>query len=137
MATFNKFNSFMTQLGLKKMDLNADTLKVYLTNAAPVATDTAFGTPADISSGNGYTAGGTDVQNTFSETPAGTGTLAGVDVVWTASGGTIGPFRYAVLYDDTSATKHLIGWWDYGSSVTLQIGETFTTDFGSTISTLT
>jgi hypothetical protein len=137
MATFNKFNSFTTQLGLKKMDLNADTLKVYLTNTAPVATDTAFGTPAEITAGNGYTAGGDDSQNAFSESPAGTGALTGTDITWTAAGGTIGPFRYAVLYDDTSATKHLIGWWDYGSSVTLQVGETFKSDFGASILTLT
>lgn len=137
MAAFNKFNDFAEQLGLKKIDLNADTLKVFLTNTAPVATDTAFGTPAEITAGNGYTAGGADATGVWSESPAGTGSLAGTDIVWTASGGTIGPFRYAVLYDDTSTTKHLIGWWDYGSSITLNSGETFTVDFGSTILTLT
>jgi hypothetical protein len=137
MATFNKFNDFAEQIGLKKIDLNADTLKVYLTNTAPVATDTAFGTPAEITAGNGYTAGGTDAQGVWSESPAGTGQLVCTDIVWTASGGTIGPFRYAVLYDDTSTTKHLIGWWDYGSSITLQIGETFTVDFGATTLTIT
>jgi hypothetical protein len=138
MATFNKFNDFVEQLGLKKMDLNADTLKVYLTNAQPVATDTVFGTPAEITAGNGYTAGGADSQNVWSESPAGTGQCVGTDIVWTAAGGTIGPFRWAVLYDDTSTAKHLIGWWEYpgGSSITLQIGETFSTDFGATMFTL-
>lgn len=137
MASFNKFNDFAEQIGLKKINLDTDTLKVFLTNTAPVATDTAFGTPAEISAGNGYTAGGADAQGVWSESPAGTGQLVCTDIVWTASGGTIGPFRYAVLYDDTSATKHLIGWWDYGSSITLQIGETFTVDFASTTLTLT
>ena len=137
MAAFNKFNDFAEQIGLKKIDLNADVLKVYLTNAAPVATDTVFGTPADIAAGNGYTAGGTDAQGVWSESPAGTGQLVCTDIVWTAAGGTIGPFRYAVLYDDTSTVKHLIGWWDYGSAVTLQIGETFTVDFAATTLTLT
>ena len=137
MATFNKFNDFAEQIGLKKIDLNADTLKVYLTNAAPVATDTIFGTPAEITAGNGYTAGGADAQGVWSESPAGTGSLACTDIVWTASGGTVGPFRYAVLYDDTSTAKHLIGWWDYTSAVTLQIGETFTVDFAATTLTLT
>lgn len=137
MAAFNKFNDFAEQLGLKKIDLNADTLKVYLTNTAPIATNTAFGTPAEISAGNGYTAGGADTANTFSESPAGTGTLVGTDVTWTASGGSIGPFRYVVLYDDSSATKHLIGWWDYGSSISLSSGESFTVDFGASILTIT
>lgn len=136
MASFNKFNDFAEQIGLKKIDLNADTLKVFLTNTAPVATDTAFGTPAEIAAGNGYTAGGADAQGVWSENPAGTGQLVCTDIVWTASGGTIGPFRYAVLYDDTSAVKHLIGWWDYASSVTLQAGETFSVDFGATTLTL-
>ena len=102
-----------------------------------MATDTAFGTPAEIAAGNGYTAGGADATGVWSESPAGTGQLVCTDIVWTAAGGTIGPFRYAVLYDDTSATKHLIGWWDYGSAVTLQIGETFTVDFAATTLTLT
>lgn len=137
MAAFNKFNDFAEQLGLGAINLNTDTLKVYLTNTAPVATDTAFGTPAEIAAGNGYTAGGADATGVWSETPAGTGSLSGTDIVWTASGGTIGPFRYAVLYSDTSAGNTLIGWWDYGSSITLNSGETFTVDFGSTILTLT
>lgn len=129
MATFNKVNSFQTQLGLGDMNLNTDTLKVYLTNTLPVVTNTVFGTPAEISAGNGYTAGGEDVQNAFAANGA-TGELTGVDVTWTASGGQVGPFRYVVIYDDTPATKHLIGWWDYGSEVTLNDTETFTTDFG-------
>lgn len=136
MATFNKFNDFKEQLGLKKIDLNVDTLKVYLTNTLPVATNTIFGTPAEISAGNGYTAGGADAQNVWSENPAGTGELVCTDIVWTASGGTIGPFRYVVLYDDTSTAKHLIGWWDYGSAVTLADTETFTANFSATTLTL-
>jgi hypothetical protein len=56
------------------------------------------------------------------------------DVVFTASGGSVGPFRYAVLYDDTqtSPAKPLIAWWDYGSSITLADTETFTVDFDGT-----
>lgn len=137
MATYNKFNDFAEQIGLKKINLDTDTLKVFLTNSAPVATDTAFGTPAEISAGNGYTAGGADATGVWSESPAGTGQLVCTDIVWTASGGSIGPFRYAVLYDDTSVTKHLIAWYDYGSAITLNTGETFTVDFGATTFTLT
>lgn len=53
------------------------------------------------------------------------------DVVFTASGGAIGPFRYAVLYNDSPTTpaKPLIAWWDYGSSITLNSAETLTADF--------
>lgn len=137
MAAFNKFQDFVEQLGLKKHDLHNDVLKVFLTNEAPLVADTVKADMAEISAGNGYTAGGEDSQNTYTES-SGTGTLAGTDIVWTASGGTIGPFRYAVLYNDTqtSPADPLIGWWDYGSSITLQNGETFTVDFGTSILTL-
>jgi hypothetical protein len=56
---------------------------------------------------------------------------------WTASGAGFGPFRYAVLYNDTAASKGLIGWWDYGSSISLSAGDTFTVDFDPTTGVLT
>jgi len=139
MAAFNKFNDFVEQEGLKIHDLNLDLLKVMLVNSpAPVATNTVKADLTEIAGGNGYTAGGADITGVWDESPAGTGRLVGTDVVWTASGGTIGPFRYVILYNDTptSPADPLIGWWDYGSSITLQIGETFTVDFGATVLTI-
>jgi hypothetical protein len=138
MAAFNKFNDFAEQLGLGKHNLNTDTLKVMLTNTAPVATNTVLANITEITAQNGYTAGGEDTQNTYSET-SGTGSCVGVDVVWTATGAGFGPFRYVVLYNDTqtSPAKPLIGWWDYGSSISLTTaGETFTTDFGASMFTI-
>ena len=66
-------------------------------------------------------------------------TVTGVDVVFTASGGSIGPFRYVVLYNDTptSPLDPLIAYWDYASSITLLTGETFTVDFGASLFTIT
>lgn len=137
MAAFNKFQNFVEELGLGGHNLNTAVLKIYLSNAVPsAAADAVKADLAEIAAGNGYTAGGEDVQNVWSEA-GGTGTLAGTDVVWTASGGTIGPFQYVVLYNDTHASKALIGWWDYGSAVTLNAGETFTADFGASILTIT
>ena len=136
MATYNKFQGFVGYLGLAALNLNADTLKVYFTNAAPSASaDDVKADLAEISAGNGYTAGGEDVTNTYSET-TGTGTLAGTDVTVTASGGSIGPFQYVLLYDDTHASDVLVAWWDYGSAVTLADTETFTVDFGASIATI-
>ena len=140
MATFNKFQDFAEQLGKGVHQLHAagHTLKVLLSNTAPnTATNTVKADITEISAGNGYTAGGEDSQNDYTES-SGTGSCTGVDIVWTASGGTIGPFRYAILYNDTptSPADPLIGYWDYGSSVTLQATETFTTDFGTSMFTL-
>lgn len=135
MATFNKFECFVGDLGAGLHDLDGDQLNVYLTNATPSASaDSVLTDLADITEENGYTAGGADSQNAYSEA-SGVGTLTGTDITWTASGGTIGPFRYAVLYN-TGGTTPLIGWWDYGSAVTLQIGESFTVNFGASILTV-
>ncbi len=66
----------------------------------------------------------------------GVGKLVADDVVFTASGA-MGPFQYAILYDDTAASDELIGYWSYGSSITLASGETFTVDFDGTTGILT
>jgi hypothetical protein len=133
-AAYNKFQNFVEDLGKGVHQLHAagHTLKIYLSNAAPSATNTVKADIAEISAGNGYTAGGADTQNDYTES-GGTGTCSAVDVVWTASGGTIGAFRYVILYNDTptSPADPLIAWWDYGSSITLAAGETFTVDFAS------
>ena len=133
MAVFNKFQTFVGDLGIGKVhDLNVDTLEIYLSNAAPsVSADSVTADLAEIATGNGYT-GPQDTQNTASEA-GGTLTVVGTDVVITASGGTIGPFRYVVLRNGTPGAGPLIGWWDRGSSVTLQDGDSFTTDFGASL----
>jgi len=140
MAAFVKFNDFVEQLGLKQHDLNADPLFVYLSNEAPLATDTTRADIADLSTGGGYTAGGIDTLNTASETPAGTMTVVGTDAVWTATTG-FGPFRYVILYNQVGgllSTNKLIGWWDYGvGGVTLAASETFTVDFGASLFAVT
>lgn len=137
MATFNKFNAFVENLAEKGMNLGSDTLKVALTNTAPSASNSLLADITQISSGNGYTTGGTAATISSSAQSSGTYKLVLADVVFTASGGTIGPFRYAVLYDDTSTGDMLIGYWDYGSSVTLADTETFTVDFDGTAGVLT
>ena len=137
MATYVKFQQFVGDLGTKVHNLNTDTIKVMLTNTAPnAATNTVKADLTEISAGNGYTAGGFDIQNTYSQT-SGTGSLAAVDVTITASGGSIGPFRYAVWYNDTptSPADPLIGYADYGSSITLADGEDLLVDFPATLAT--
>ena len=136
MAAFNKHNQFVEDLGLGVHNLDTGVLKCLLTNTAPTAANAVKADLTEIGSGNGYTAGGTDSQASWAEA-SGTATLTGTKVVWTASGGTIGPFRYVDLYNDTptSPADPLIGWWDYGSAITLQIGETFSVKFNNSDTT--
>jgi len=136
-AAFVKFEQFPGDLGLGVHNLNTGTVNVYLSNTAPnVATMAVKADLAEISTGNGYT-GPVDIQNTYSQS-GGVGTMTGVDVVITATG-SVGPFRYAVLYNDTptSPADPLIGYYDYGSSITMSNGETFTVDFGASVLTVT
>lgn len=139
MATFNKVNVFVENLAEKVHNLGADTLKIALTNTAPTASSATMSDITQISSGNGYTSGGTAATISSSAQTSGTYKLVLADVVFTASGGSIGPFRYAVLYNDTptSPADPLIGYWDYGSSVTLADTETFTVDFDGTTGVMT
>lgn len=134
MVAATKFEAFVGHLGLKGHNLNTDTLNVALCSAAesPTAANRVeYGDlTTEVANGNGYTTGGEDVTNTYSEA-SGTGTCDGTDIVWTASGGTIPLIRYAVLYNDTMATspadKGVIAFWDYGSEIAaLADGETFT-----------
>lgn len=135
MATYNKFQDFVEALCLGEHNLNTDTLKVYLSNAVPSASADADKTDlAEITNQNGYTAP-VDIQNAMSES-GGTATITAVDVVITASGGTVGPFQYAVIYNDTHATDGLVCWYDYGSALTLNDGESITIDFGASFATL-
>lgn len=139
MAAFNKFDAFVEALAEKVHNLGTDTLKVYLTNDTPSGSgDAVKADLAEIAPGNGYTAGGNTATQTSSSQTAGLYKLVLADPTsWTASGGNIGPFRYAVLYNSTTASGNLIGWWDYGTSITLAAGDTFTVDFDPTTGVLT
>lgn len=139
MASFNKFNQFVEDVGKGVHNLATGSLKVLLTNTAPAASNAVKADLTEISAGNGYTAGGSAAASPAYAQTSGTAKLTATDVVFTASGGSIGPFRYAVLYNDTptSPADPLIGWWDYGSAVTLATGETFTVDFDGTNGILT
>lgn len=141
MAVFNKFNCFVEDVAEKVHNLGSDSLKIMLTNTAPNAADVAFDTSVDLRleatsnaldlvTGGGYTAGGGAVTVTASSQAAGTYKLVADDVTFTATTG-FGPFRYAVIYNNTAgaaSARPVIGWWDYTSAVTLLALETFKVD---------
>lgn len=142
MASFNKFNQFVADLASGVHQLQTGTshvLKVALSNTAPSSANAVLADITQVSNGNGYTTGGISVGTITGAQTSGTFKLTGgTDPVWTASGAGF-TARYAVLYNDTptSPAKPLIGWWDYGSSVTLATGETFTVDLDQTNGILT
>src|SRR4030095_4219716 len=131
MATYNKINNFAEQIGLARYNLNTDTLRLALARATdpPTAADTILGNITQVT-GTGYTALGEDTQNVWAESPAGTGLLTGVSLMWTATAADWLSFQYPIPHDDT-VTDGLIAWWDYGTPLTLGNGETFSAKFSN------
>lgn len=134
MASYVKIEKFVEHLMDKVHDLmgtagsGADACKIALTNTAiNAATMSVLADITEIAAGNGYSAGGSAVTNVGTRS-GGTFTLSASAVTITASGGSVGPFRYVALYNDTptSPADPLLAYWDHGSSVTLADGETFT-----------
>jgi DUF4097 and DUF4098 domain-containing protein YvlB len=134
MATYTKFLDYVEQLNKAVHNWSSHTFKGAATNTAPVNTNTVFANLTEISAGNGYSAGGMTLDTvTLSET-SGTAKVTIADEVLTASGGSIGPLRYVSIYNDTptSPADPLVAFYDYGSSITLAAGESFTIDFDAT-----
>jgi hypothetical protein len=137
MVAFSKFNKFVEDLGNAVHNFDTHTFKIALSNSAPSAANSVLADITQITAQNGYSAGGGTVNSVTWTQTGGTASLAGADLVFTATGGSFGPSRYAVLYNDTATGDPLIGFWDRGSSVTTADTETLTVDFGSTILTIT
>lgn len=137
MATYNKFQDYAEQLNKAVHNWSSHTFKAALTNTAPVATNTVLADITQISSGGGYTAGaggGLTLDTVTLTESSGTAKVTVADEVFTASGASVGPFRYVVIYNDTatSPADALVCNYDYGSSITLADGESFTIDFDAT-----
>lgn len=133
MAAYQKFDSFVEALAEKVHNLGADQLRVALSNSAPAASNSLLAQISQISYANCSSRALTTVS---SAQTGGTYALVLSDLTLTASGGQVGPFRYVIIYNDTAANDELIAWYDYGSSITLNDGDTFTIDFGASLFTL-
>lgn len=133
MATFNKFNAWAENM-VEVANLATDQFVIALSNTLPTAANSVLADITQIaytnlSSRNVTTASSTQTGGTYS--------LTLNDLVLTASGA-VATFRYVILFDDTpsSPLDPLVGWWDYGSAVTMNSGETFTVDFTGAAITL-
>jgi hypothetical protein len=133
MATFSKFNSFVEAVAEKKHNLGSDQLVVALTNSAPTSANTVL---ADITQIDYTNCSSRNITTTSSSQTSGTYSLVVVDLTLTASG-TVGPFQYVVIYNDTATNDELIGFYDLGGAVTLSSGETYLLDFSEANTLLT
>lgn len=126
MASGIKINKFVLNLAQKVFNFGSDSFKVALSNAAPTAsTANQLSDVTEISYTNCSTRA---ITTTSSSQTSGTYSFIIVDLTLTASG-TVGPFRYIVIYDDTATNKELVCYYDYGSSITLNNTDTLLLDF--------
>lgn len=137
-AAYNKFNQFVGDLALARLNLATDALKVMLSNTQPVATNSYYAdvVATELAAGAGYVAGGANVTTTSATNTSGTVKLILQPVTFTATG-TMGPFRFAILYDVTPVNKTLLGWFDYSAAVTLLSGDSFQVQFDTVAGALT
>lgn len=133
MATFTKFQPFVENLAEKKINLASASLTVALTNTAPNATDSQLSNITEISYAN---LSSRVLTVSSSSQSSGTYKLVLADLTITASGA-VPAFRYVVLYDDSATNDELIGYYDYGSSVTLASGDALIIDFDASAGALT
>lgn len=129
MAAYNKINDFAEQLLRGVHNFGSHTFKAVLTNSAPSAANTVLADIAQVAAIGGYVAGGYALDSVVLTETAGTAKVTIADEVITAAGGSIGPFRYVVVYNATAANGPLVCFYDYGSSTTLNDSESFTLDF--------
>lgn len=134
MAAYNKHQDYVEQLSKAVHNWSTHAFKWLFTNTAPTAANAVKADLTEIAAGNGYAAGGPTADTVTLSEASGTAKVVIADEVLTASGGSIGPFRYVDLYNDTptSPADPLVAWWDYGSSITLADGESFTIDNDAT-----
>lgn len=129
MATWTKFSTLTVDLASAAHNLGSNALKVALTNNAPIATDDTLSDITQIAATGGYAPAAVTV--TSSAQTGGVYSLVVDAITWTASGADFAPFRYLVLYNDTTVDKRLIAWIDYGTSYTLPSGQPFTHQAGT------
>lgn len=128
-STLTKFQPFIANVANGKHNLAANQLAVALTNTLPTVGMNALSEITQIAYTNCSSRNVTTVSSTQT---GGAYSLICADLTLTASGGSVAPFRYAVLHNTIATGFELIGWLDYGSSVTLSSGESLLLDFPPT-----
>lgn len=131
MAVFNKYNDFTRAVLASVHNFSSHVIKAAFTNTAPNVAHTQLSEIVQIPTGGGYTGGaggGLTLDSVTLTVAAGVAKVTIADESFTP-GGTVGPFRYVVLYNDTAVNDPLIGWYERPSSITLEAGDPFLIDF--------
>lgn len=112
-TTMTLYKNFVKKLGNREIDLDSDTFKVMLTTSSYTPNADTHDEKADVtnelSTANGYTAGGATLGSLTWTLASSTVTWDAADTTWTASGGAI-TARYAVIYDDTATGDPLVAY---------------------------
>lgn len=104
------------------IDLDSHSLKIALTTFTQSIDATFAGTSTDAryadltneaANGSGYTTGGNTITSNVLTRSTGTVTFDADDTSWTALTKT---FKYAVLYDNSTSNKDIIGFVDFDTS---------------------
>lgn len=135
MPAFQKFHAFAKAVADGKHNLSTAQLKIALTNTAPNAATAAV--LADIAEISYTNCSSRNVTTSSSAQTAGQYKLTCADLTLAAAGGSVGAFRYPVLYNDSATGKDLIGFWDRGDSITLLDNENILIDFDQAAGVLT
>ena len=136
MATYTKFQQFVEDLAHGVHNFDSDTIKVALSSAANAPSASADAVLADITTIAAPAVDSVTLTKSSSGQTSGTYKYVPNDLTMTASG-SVGPFQYVIVYNDTATNKELICYFDYGSEVTLANGDTFKLDFGTELFSLT
>lgn len=141
MATYVAINDWLANM-VENADLESDQFVIALSNTAPGSESTpptgdGAGVLANVTQISYTNLSSRNLTTSSSSQTGGTYSLVLADLVLTASG-SVGPFRYVYIYDDTvtAPADPLVCYYDYGSSISLAASETFTIDFGTELFTV-
>lgn len=134
MATPVMYDAFFDDIAEGVHAFGTDQLVVALlpaANAPNASTHTVYGDYSGLEAS--YTNCSTrNITLGSSTQTSGTYKLILNDLTLSASGGTVGPFKYIVIYNDGAATDELVCYLNYGSDYTIADGDSFKIDFDGT-----
>lgn len=136
MPVFNKVKGFVEHMAEGVHSLGSDQLVIALSNTAPSSesTDptvlTTSAILANVSQIDYTNVSSRNITTTSSAQTLGTYKLTLTDLVLSFAG-SVGPFRYVYVYNDTptSPADPLIAYYDYGVSLSFISGESLRIDF--------